>query len=82
MNQQEKLAAAKKLCLARFGEIFQDFEQVDDYSFASLEDVEGEEVWVVVNLVAKKNYDIDTALEDFEIKKEAREKKKKKTSES
>ena len=42
MNQQEKLAAAKKSCLARFGEIFQ----------------------------------------DFEIKKEAREKKKKKTSES
>lgn len=77
MNQQEKMAAAKKSCLARFGEIFQDFEQVDDYSFASLENVEGEEVWVVVNLVAKKNYDIDNALEEYALKAEAKAKRQK-----
>lgn len=76
MNQQQKMAAAKNSCLKRIKGALADFEQVDDYSFASLEDVEGEEWWVVVNIVAKKNYDIDQAIEDFEFKKEQREKKK------
>lgn len=76
MNQQQKMSAAKKACLGRLKEVLSDFEQVDDYSFASLEDVDGEDWWVVVNIVAKKNYDIDGALEEYAIKTELREKKK------
>lgn len=83
MNQQEKMARAKNLTFDRIKAALEDFEQVDEYSFASLEDVEGEEWWTVVTIVAKKNYDIDGALEEYELKKEAKQKrqeKKKKTS--
>ena len=56
----------------------------------SLENSEGEDWWTVVSIVAKKNYDIDEALEEFEIKKETKRKRqeekekkeKKKTSKS
>lgn len=88
MNQQEKMARAKALTYERLKAALGDFEQVDDYSFASLENVEGEDWWTVVSIVAKKNYDIDNALEEFSIKKELKEKKlkeklqKKKTSKS
>ena len=77
MNQQEKMAAAKNLTYARLQKALEDFEKVDDYSYASLEEVEGEEVWVVVNLVAKKNYDIDNALEEYTLKAETRAKRQK-----
>lgn len=77
MNQQEKMAAAKNLTYARLQKALEDFEKVDDYSYASLEEVEGEEVWVVVNLVAKKNYDIDDALEEYALKAEAKAKRQK-----
>lgn len=83
MNQQEKMARAKNLTFDRIKAALEDFEQVDEYSFASLEDVEGEEWWTVVTIVAKKNYDIDGALEEYELKKETKQKrqeKKKKTS--
>lgn len=90
MNQQEKMARAKALTYERLKAALGDFEQVDDYSFASLENVEGEDWWTVVSIVAKKNYDIDGALEEFELKKETKRKKqeekekkeKKKTSKS
>lgn len=87
MNQQEKMARAKALTYERLKVALGDFEQVDDYSFASLENVEGEDWWTVVSIVAKKNYDIDGALEEFELKKETKrkkqeEKEKKKTSKS
>lgn len=87
MNQQEKMARAKALTYERLKAALGDFEQVDDYSFASLENVEGEDWWTVVSIVAKKNYDIDGTLEEFELKKETKrkkqeEKEKKKTSKS
>lgn len=90
MNQQEKMARAKALTYERLKAALGDFEQVDDYSFASLENIEGEDWWTVVSIVAKKNYDIDNALEEFEIKKETKRKRqeekekkeKKKTSKS
>lgn len=87
MNQQEKMARAKALTYERLKTALEDFEQVDEYSFASLENIEGEDWWTVVSIVAKKNYDIDEALEEFEIKKETKrkkqeEKEKKKTSKS
>lgn len=90
VNQQEKMARAKALTYERLKTALEDFEQVDEYSFASLENIEGEDWWTVVSIVAKKNYDIDEALEEFEIKKETKRKRqeekekkeKKKTSKS
>lgn len=90
MNQQEKMARAKALTYERLKTALEDFEQVNEYSFASLENIEGEDWWTVVSIVAKKNYDIDEALEEFEIKKETKRKRqeekekkeKKKTSKS
>lgn len=90
VNQQEKMARAKALTYERLKTALEDFEQVDEYSFASLENIEGEDWWMVVSIVAKKNYDIDEALEEFEIKKETKRKRqeekekkeKKKTSKS
>lgn len=90
VNQQEKMARAKALTYERLKTALEDFEQVDEYSFASLENIEGEDWWTVVSIVAKKNYDIDNALEEFEIKKETKRKRqeekekkeKKKTSKS
>ena len=63
------MARAKALTYERLKTALEDFEQVDEYSFASLENIEGEDWWTVVSIVAKKNYDIDEALEEFEIKK-------------
>ena len=90
VNQQEKMTRAKALTYERLKTALEDFEQVDEYSFASLENIEGEDWWTVVSIVAKKNYDIDEALEEFEIKKETKRKRqeekerkeKKKTSKS
>lgn len=84
------MARAKALTYERLKTALEDFEQVDEYSFASLENIEGEDWWTVVSIVAKKNYDIDNALEEFEIKKETKRKRqeekekkeKKKTSKS
>ena len=71
------MARAKALTYERLKTALEDFEQVNEYSFASLENIEGEDWWTVVSIVAKKNYDIDEALEEFEIKKETNVKKKK-----
>lgn len=76
MNQQQKLRTAKENALKRFGAVFEDMVQIDDYKFASLEEVEGEEIWVVCALTAKKNFNIDDAVDDWEFKQDAREKKK------
>ena len=90
LTTQEKMARAKALTYERLKTALEDFEQVNEYSFASLENIEGEDWWTVVSIVAKKNYDIDEALEEFEIKKETKRKRqeekekkeKKKTSKS
>lgn len=72
---------AKTLTLERLKESLDDFEQVGEFSFASLEEVEGEEWWVVVNIQAKKNYDIDAAIEEFEFEQKQKEEKEKKKKE-
>ena len=76
MNQQQKLRTAKENALKRFGAVFEDMVQIHDYKFASLEEVEGEEIWVVCALTAKKNFNIDDAVDDWEFKQDTREKKK------
>ena len=68
MNQQQKLKAAKDLTKARFKDFIGDCIQIDDYKWASLEEVNEEEIWVVFSLTAKKNFDIDDAVEDWNDK--------------
>lgn len=72
MNQQQKLKAAKDLTKERFKDFIGDCIQIDDYKWASLEEVNGEEIWVVFSLIAKKNFDIDDAVEDWNDKLEMR----------
>lgn len=66
MNQQTKLKMAKRFASERLAPVVQDWEQIGDYSWASLETIDGEEIWVVANLVAKKKFDIEEALEDYQ----------------
>lgn len=66
MNQQTKLKMAKHFASERLAPVVQDWEQIGDYSWASLETIDGEEIWVVANLVAKKKFDIEEALEDYQ----------------
>lgn len=66
MNQQTKLKMAKQSASERLAEVVKDWEQIGDYSWASLEVIDGEEIWVVANLVAKKKFDIEEALEDYQ----------------
>lgn len=66
MNQQTKLKMAKQSASERLATVTKDWEQIGDYSWASLEVIDGEEIWVVANLVAKKKFDIEEALEDYQ----------------
>lgn len=66
MNQQTKLKMAKQSASERLAAVTKDWEQIGDYSWASLEVIDGEEIWVVANLVAKKKFDIEEALEDYQ----------------
>lgn len=68
MNQQQKLKAAKDLTKERCKDFIENAIQIDDYKWASLEEVNGEEIWVVFSLTAKKNFDIDDAVEDWNDK--------------
>ena len=73
MNQQEKLKIAKEKCLARID--LSSFDQVDHFKFVKLEEVEGEEVWVEIQFIAKKKYDLDNELDEFKLKKKLKEEK-------
>ena len=74
MNQQQKLKAAKDLTAERLKDFIADAIQIDDYKYASLEVVDGEEVWVICALTAKKNFDIDDAEFDWQDKLSRRRK--------
>lgn len=86
MNQQDKMRAAKNATLERLKEALADFEQVGEFSFASLEEVNGEEWWTITTIQAKKKFDIDSAVEEFEFAQEQarikEEKKKEKQTKS
>ena len=64
MNQQQKLKAAKDLTKERFKDFVGDCIQIDDYKWASLEEVNGGEILCGFSLTAKKNFDIDDAVEE------------------
>ena len=77
MTQQEKFKLAKNAAVERLG--LDDFIQFGEYQYASLEVVEGEEMWVEVKIMAKKNFDIDDALEEFQFEQEQKQKKREKS---
>ena len=76
MNQQEKMRAAKLATFDRLKEVLGDFEQVGEFSFASLEEIEGEEWWTITTIQAKKKFDIDDAVTEWEYARAQAEKKK------
>lgn len=80
MNQQDKLKAAKNLTKERLENFLADLDQIGPYEWASLEQVgPQDEVWVTIKLTARKRFNIDDAVEDFEDwcnqEKKKREKK-------
>lgn len=75
MTQAQMLETAKILATKRVNT--SDFLQVGDYSWISVEVVNGVEVPVEILLRAKKNYDLDEALEDYEFEKNQKQKKAK-----
>ena len=80
MTQQEKFRAAKNATLERLP--LDDFIQFGEYQFASLEQVGGEEIWVEVKISAKKNFDIDDAVEEFIFEQEKKKEKAEKRAKS
>ena len=68
MTQQEKFRAAKNLTLERLQ--LDDFIQFGEYQYASLEQVGNDEIWVEVKISAKKNFDVDDAVEEFIFEQE------------
>lgn len=74
MNQQQKLKAAKNLTAERLKDFIADAIQIDDFKYASLEMVDGEEIWVVCALTAKKHFNIDDAEFDWQDKLSRRRK--------
>ena len=76
MNQQEKIRAAKLATFDRLKEVLGDFEQVGEFNFASLEEVEGEEWWTITTIQTKKKFDIDDAVDEWEYARAQAEKKK------
>ena len=68
MTQQEKFRAAKDLTVERLP--LDDFIQFGEYQYASLERVGEEEIWVEIKISAKKNFDIDDALEEYVFEQE------------
>lgn len=70
MTQQEKFRAAKNATLERLP--LDDFIQFGEFQFASLERVGDEEIWVEVKISAKKNFDIDDAVEEYIFEQEQR----------
>ena len=68
MTQQEKFRAAKDLTVERLP--LDDFIQFGEYQYASLERVGDEEIWVEIKISAKKNFDIDDALEEYVFEQE------------
>lgn len=82
MTQAQRMEAAKLATYERIKDKLEDFEQFNDFSWGSLEEVNGQEMWVMVQIVAKKTFDPDEAAAEWELKKKLRGEKeaKKKAS--
>lgn len=76
MNEQERLRAAKKETLRKIGDLVEGLDQVGEFSWASLEEVNGEEAWTIVSIIAKKKtYSPDDDVAEWQFAKEQLKKK-------
>ena len=76
LNQQQELKAAKDQAAREIeGLLVEKFDQIDDYKWAMLCEGPGYSRFVELSLTAKKEFDLDEALEAFEFKKKERESK-------
>lgn len=72
-NQAERMEVAKQQTLSLLN--LENFDQCGDWCFAALQEVDGQEHWVTVTLKARKNFDIDEEIENWEFQKKERENK-------
>lgn len=78
LNQQQEMKAAKLHAAREIEELLGDkFDQVDDFKWVILCEGEGYSRFVELSLTAKKNFDLDEAIDEFEFKVKSREAKKK-----
>lgn len=79
LTQQAQLKLAKDQAAADIAKLLAEkFDQVDDYKWVMLCEGEGYSRFVELSLTAKKDFDLDEALDAFEFKKKEREEKKNK----
>lgn len=78
LTQQEKMKKAKSESAFRLAGVTMDWLQIGEYDWASMEEVNGEELWVVCSLTAKKpGFDIEEAMSEWSFKKKEKEEKEK-----
>lgn len=65
MTRREKEAKAKEQASARFND--SDFLRVGPFSWVSMEQVGEEEIVVELSFSARRNYDVDEAVEEWEF---------------
>ena len=78
MTQAKRLEKAKDVTVERLGDKLMEFDKFDDYKWMSLEEVDGQEVWTVISITAKKSFDPDEEIENYEVKCQEREARAKK----
>lgn len=71
MKLQEKLKFAKENVKSQLQEqLDRDFVQIGDYEWFQCIPIEGEDTYVTLKLTAKKKFDADEAVEEWEFSKE------------
>lgn len=79
LNQQQELKAAKDHAVKVIeGLLAEKFDHTDDYKWTMLCEGPGYSRFVELSLTAKKEFDLDEALEAFEFKRKEREAKEEK----
>ena len=79
LNQQQELKAAKDHAAAEIADLLAEkFDQTDDYKWTMLCEGPGYSRFVELSLTAKKEFDLDEALEAYEFKQKERASKEEK----
>ena len=79
LNQQQELKAAKDHAAAEIATLLNEkFDHTDDYKWTMLCEGPGYSRFVELSLTAKKEFDLDEALEEYAFKRKEREAKEEK----
>lgn len=65
MTQSEKIAQAKAIVMERVADQLAEMIQIDSGSFVDVATVDGEQLFVEVKFITKKDFDLDEAVEAF-----------------